>query len=217
MPTGYTADLEARNYDVKSWLKENVIRGMGVCIALRDHGKMTVEEIIGALKKDESESYHANKLKEAQQALTDFKSLNAAQLFQQYEKELAEAEKKYVERCKKFNEKKTLHLKATAETTALYNKAVEEKQGEVIVNTLRFALDQLNQAFSFDYRSGPYREDILDQTFDEWNIAKRKKLLWDIEYHGRELPKEENRNFDRLNEYKNFVEWVDSTQTEGAR
>jgi hypothetical protein len=210
MPTGYTADLEKRGYDIKSWLKESVIRAMGVCVTLRDNGTMSVQEILASLKEEEGDSYHSKKLKEAQAALVEFKKLDADALQALYTKEKSAAQIDFDRRKIEYDLKKAQHLEALDKTAALLGRAINEKQSEVTVGTLKFAVEQLKRAYEFDYGSGPYVADILKQSFDEWNIEKRRKLLWDIEYHGKELPAEERRNFDRFNSYKKFVEWVDS-------
>jgi len=214
MPTGYTADLETKKYNVKEWLKTSVIRAMGVCVTLRDGGSMSESEIINALKKEADNSYHDQKLKDAQRAWNDFKDLSPKQLLSVFDSEKKIALKEFEARNKEFEAKKLAHENATEETEQLYLKAKNERQGEVIVNTLKFALDQLQSAMGFDYGHGCYRDKVLDQSFDEWNAEKNKKLLWDLEYHAKELAKEEERNASRFTEYKKFIEFVDAA---GAR
>ena len=209
MPTGYTADLENRKYDVKGWLKENVIRAMGVCVSLRDEGRMTVKDIKNALKKDLSEPYHTKRVRESKANLTEFQSLSDAELKIRYAKERDAAKIDFIKRKKEFDEKKAAHLKAITETSTLYNQAIQEKQGEVIVNTLKFALEQLNSAFNFDYGSGPYRDKILDHSFEEWIAETDRKLNWDVDYHTKESARENTRTDNRLNEYTKFVDWID--------
>jgi len=209
MPTGYTADLEAKKYNVKEWLKTSVIRAMGVCVTLRDHEKMSTEEIEKALEKEASNSYHAQKLKDAQKSLDEFKSMTPSQLQEAYEKERSGAKESFEKRLTEQESKKKAHQQAMAEVEELWIKVKDTVQNEVTVGTLKFAREQLKQAFSFDYGHEPYKEEVLNQSLDAWNVAKRKKLLWDIEYHGKELVAEEKRNYDRYRQFKAFVEFVD--------
>lgn len=59
MPTGYTAQLQSSNYDIKTWLKEVVVRNFGITMSMRDDGDLTEQEIKDNLNKD---SYHKQKL-----------------------------------------------------------------------------------------------------------------------------------------------------------
>lgn len=210
MPTGYTADLEKRKYDVKGWLKENLIRAMGVCVTLRDDGSMTQNEILKALKPSKEEPYHEVQLREARGRLAQLTETSVDKLQKTFEKDRGKTESLYKKSCAEHEEKRQNHEAATMEVRSLLKQARAENAGDVTIGTLEFALQQLEQSYQFDYGSGPYRHEILDQSFEQWCEARRKKALWDIDYHSKEAAKETSRNSDRYAEYKRFIEFVDS-------
>lgn len=212
MPTGYTHNLEQRGYDVKSWIKENVIRAMGVCVTLRDAGDKTQAEIIEALEGDKAEAYHAKALREAQTALTQFDQSTEDQLKAWYESEREKARVSNENRLKEYNEKKEKHIKAIHETEALLARAKRTDAGEVVIGTLRFALEQLQSALSFDYGSPPYVDKVLNQDLEQWKHETKKQLLWNVEYHAKETQKESQRHYDRAAEYKKLVEFIDTVE-----
>jgi hypothetical protein len=217
MPTGYTHSLEKMKYDVKTWLKTNVVRAMGVCVTLRDSPDMTAKEILKSLKNETEDSYHAKKLKEL---VADSKSLkdptNGHVSKARYINEQSQARDSYAARIKEHKEKSKKHLESIDAVSTLLHKAGQGKANEVTIGTLEFAMSQLKSAYDFDYKHEPYKEAILMQEFDEWLAAKIKNTDRDILYHENELAKEQARNVDRYTQYKEFIEFIDNQKIDGG-
>jgi hypothetical protein len=215
MPTGYTHSLEKMKYDVNKWLKENIIRAMGVCITLRDHGDMTAKQIAESLKKDASDSYHQKELKKTQAELKRFEAADS-KLKKEYEAERDAAKVSYAKRVQEHNLKKAQHIESIKRVSALLLKANKENANEVTVGTLKFALEQLNSAFEFDYSTEPIKDEVIDQSLVEWKTAKIKKLVWSRDYHTKECAKEIDRNTERHQQYKEFIEFIDKQKLDKA-
>ncbi len=210
MPTGYTARLESLGYDVKRWLKESAIRAMGVCITLRDEGDLPESEIKARLARETEESYYSQQLRKAQDELARLLALSEEDWEREYTATLLEAQADYDRRVKEFEEKKRKHAQCTAEVSVMLQRAREQRQGEVVVNTLAFALEQLNQSYSFDYGGATYRQKILDQPLEAWRKDRVEELRRNINRYSQEKAKETGRTTDRLAEYEHFVTFVDN-------
>lgn len=208
MPTGYTDRLEKRDFDLLKWLKEDAVRAMGVCVILRDEGNLSEAEILERLRKDASENYHEEKLRVARAELAAAKERTDQQWTVAYSEAKHKAQQDYEKRKKEHDEKSAKHLRATKRVEAMLAKA-PDKEG-VVRGTLRFALEQLQRAWSFDYGHDPYQEEVLRQTEREWISATNNKTLWNIEYHSKELAKMDQRAYDRFSGYKELVEFVDN-------
>lgn len=210
MPTGYTAKLEEMGYDVSRWLKENVVRAMGVCVTLRDNDDMTADEIAAALKKEKANSFHAKKLAKAQKALKLLDRSSETARKKRYNKEFNEAHARYAKDLAKFEKKKEKHAESIETTKKLLSKAEANGESELTVNTLKYALEQLTRAYDFDYGSGCYKPDILNRNYEQWLAALYKESNFNIAYHTKEMKSEKSRTGDRYTEYKKFVEFVDN-------
>lgn len=206
MPTGYTAELKEMKFDVKRWLKESAIRAMGVCVMMRDSGKKTQKELEKAMRSEES--YHGPKLKEAMELLSQVKRWGHGEWVREYERERARAQKAYDKRLKEHNEEKEAHAATLNEIRRMQKSA--HGKSDIIVNTLKFASDQVSSGMDFDYGHKPYREDILDQSLDEFRKATIDKAQEDVEYHRGKLMEDDARTKERADAYAEFVKFVDS-------
>lgn len=212
MPTGYTAALESKKYDVKAWLKENIVRNFGVCMGLRDEGDINQKGIIDHLRGlFKEESYHVKRLREAREDLEIFSNTTPNQLARKYELALSKATSDYEARIAEFKHKKMCHIKAMADVTMMYNRAVDENQNELTVNALKFAVSQLTEAYQFDYGHEPYKEDVIDQSNEQWHAAKLKDAQKDVEYHSIKLKEETDRaaKNEHAKMYEEYVAFVD--------
>jgi len=207
MPTGYTSNLETRNYDLKGWLKESVIRAMGVCVTLRDDSDLTEKEIKTKLKKS-GESYYEKALKESKQKLKIFTDSTDKQLEHNYAQLVIQATKQAKADEEDYNRKKALHVKSLNDANSLYEKSTGK--AELIRNTLKFAVEQLEHSLSFDYGSGPYRPAILNKDFPTWKENELKSLTPDVQYYQTELEKDNSRTVDRWAQYVEFTNFIDS-------
>lgn len=212
MPTGYTSALESKKYDVKAWLKENVVRNFGVCMRLRDEGDMDQKSIMDHIRGlFKEESYHVKALREAREKFEVFSKTTPNQLARKYELALSKAVSDYETRTKEFTYKKMCHVKAMADVTMMYNKAVDTDQNELTVNALKFAVEQLTTAYDFDYGHEPFKEEIIGQTNEQWHAAQLKDAQKNIEYHTRKLREETDRavSQDAAKMYEDYVAFVD--------
>jgi len=213
MPTGYTAELEGMKYDVKRWLKESVARAFGICMHLRDDGKMTQQQIMDSLKKlRKEESYHERRLKEETKELADAMNRTPMDWEKAFYEKLQSESNDYSKRVQEHREKKAAHAQSMAKVTALYNKAVNQNEEELIVNSLKFAVEQLTSAYDFDYGHEPYRPAILDQNPEQWKLATIKAHHDSIVYHTKAIQEEADRKLkhgDPALSYQKLVNFVE--------
>lgn len=212
MPTGYTAALEENGYNVKKWLKENAIRAMGVCVSLRDGGKMDENQIREQLGKQSGESYHTGKLRAAKRELNALEKMTDDEWQGIWKSAKAVAKTDNAKRTAEFNSKKANHIKAMNEIDALLSKAQRTNAGEVATGTLRFAKEQLADAFNFDYSTGPYLNENEGISLELFKKKSIDKALWDVNYHTEQGAKEKSRNTYFAEEYDRFTKFVDSAK-----
>lgn len=215
MPTGYTANLE-KDYNVKRWLKESVVRAFGVCMNLRDEGDMSQEGILKSLKKTMAgDNYHAKALKKAQAELKEANQRTDADWIEILATRKKEEQDDYTKSLSEYAIKKAAHVKAIGQVASLYNKAVADKEEELIVNSMKFALDQLNQTLDFDYGREPSKPSILTQTTLEYKASVIKSLEWNVKYHTENAEKEKM-NDGRADMYQRFINFVDKNLKDGV-
>lgn len=215
MPTGYTANLE-QDYNVGRWLKESVVRAFGICMSLRDEGTLDENGIKKHLKKElKEEPYHSRRLRETTAELEAAARRTDSSWETAFNKALKEEQADYARRLEEYAKKKSLHIASIGKVAALYNKAVRDKEEELIVNGLKFALDQLNQAMDFDYRSEPSKPSVLSQTAMSYKAAQIKALEWNVKYHTENLEKETTKKDDGAEMYERFVNFVNTNLKEG--
>ncbi len=211
MPTGYTAALKEMKYDVRRWLKESAIRAMGVCIMFRDEGTLSQKEMEAKLKKAaEKDDYYDKELKRAKARLAKAEMLTPKGWADEYDAERAKAQKDYDKRVVEHNREKEAHIAALTEVERLAKAA--KGQGEVIVNTLKFAKEQIESGLSFDYGHAPYRDAILDQRLAAYKASGLQKALRDVAYYTEEAKKNDERQGDRSGSYREFCQFVDSVK-----
>lgn len=206
MPTGYTDALEKMEYDTKRWIKESVSRGMGMCILLRDYGRLTAEEIREHLKNNPSD-YDTKELNKYNAELTRVGLFTESEWQKEFLQKRNEAQKDYDKRKIEFDEKEFNHKKSMKEIEILIKAA--KTQPDHILNTLKFAQEQLQTAYNFDYGSGPYRDKILDMDLVGFQEQTLKDLNWRIKYHTEQISEDKNRNSNCYNAYCDLVRFVD--------
>jgi hypothetical protein len=214
MPTGYTASLEEKGYDVRRWLKEDAIRAMGVCIMLRDEPSgLTEAEIKERLLKNAGkDDYHTKRVTEARARLAEVHMLTPKGWEDEYIKAKSVAQAAYDARLAEHTQKKEAHAKAMQEVDALAVAAKEACEDEVVTGTLNFASEQLHKAYDFDYGSAPYRESVLDQSLEDFRVQTIQKLERDIAYHTAEGGRSSARDGARLKGFLEFVQFVDGAK-----
>jgi hypothetical protein len=211
MPTGYTAQLKEMKYDVRRWLKESAIRAMGVCVMFRDAGNLSQQEMEAQLAREaEKDDYYIKELKRARERLAKAETLTPKGWQDEYEADLARAQRDYEKRVQEHNREKEAHIAALGEVERIAKLA--KGKGEVIVNTLSFAQEQIQSGLQFDYGHAPYREEVLDQDLASYKAASLNKALRDVAYYTEEAKKNDARQVDRLSAYRDFCKFVDSAK-----
>jgi hypothetical protein len=213
MPTGYTHDLETRNYDLKGWIKESLARGMGICVTMRDSGTMTEQQILAELEKG-SGTYYLEKIESTRKELKRLQVATSEEVYYAQTGVLDAARAKYASDLNEYKTKKALHIDAIESTKKLLSKAVETNQSEVVINTIKFGLDQLIQALSWDYGTPPPEPKIFSQTVDQWKEERIESLKKDLAYYTNEKTKDDARFKERIAAYKELVSFVNSTNLE---
>jgi len=210
MATGYVHSLKERNYDVKRWLKEDLVRAMGLMIEFRDEGNLTEEEILKRFQEKEAkptEGYHERALREAIEKFDRFVVLSKKEQRAQYTKARAESRKQYDERVKTNRAEALKYKEALAEIERI-QKLEPPLKDPVVEGTLKFAHQQLTESYNHDFGSPTYREEILNQTFEAWLGARVKTLEHMVQYHTEQFHKEVQKKESKFEMYRNFVNFI---------
>lgn len=213
MATGYTHALEEMNYDVPRWIKEKMIRAMGVCVMLRDNGDLSQKDLQKALARPAHvKSYHGEHVNISKRQLKTFGERTDLQWEAAFKKSFKEEQKYYDARITEYTEKKQKHEASLATVKKWYAKAQAEKQSETVINTLKYSLEQLQQAYEWDYRNAPSRPSVLDLDWKGWRTEQIEVVERSIAYHEKELVKEEERKneFNPIEEYDRLISFVDA-------
>ncbi len=208
MGTGYTNALEKMGFDMKRWMKENIIRGMGVCVTMRDDSyDLNSEEIADRLR-HESGGYYEKALAEAAAVLAAAEArtqpeweARALGLHQAERVEGAEKEKVYQER-------KEAHEKALEVAERMLARAT----GEVATGTCRFAVEQLQSTMSYDFSDAHAYGYPPPEAPSEWDDLRAREIEGiqkDIKNHTKYLDEDNARNADSLSAYIEWCEFVD--------
>lgn len=205
MPTGYTAALISKNFDLKKWLKEDVSRNFGMLVCLRDDGNLNEDEILNKLENNSS-YYKTAKNK----CLEQIKHLK--------ESDKKELEKEFLLKQKQSKENREKRITEIKEEVSKFNKVKQDlynisknASGEVLPNVLSFAISQINSHLEYDGDYSYYEKpsQIENQTFEEWLILENNKLEKDLIRYNEEFMKEQERNINRINAYKELIKFID--------
>lgn len=209
MPTGYTAKIQEDGFDIKNWLEKDISRNFGVCIAFRDNGDKTTEEMIETLEKEVKEAgkYHKDKLKELEIKGEVYFKYTAKDWEAAREKESSELQKD-VDKDKK----RTIEGRKKYEETL--SKLIEYKiktNGTVAEPMIKFAIDQINDSIDFDFPlNSTYYQDKCDKLSEmpEYIQEKQEDLTDDKVYHNKQLIEAQEREKNRLKYFKDYLEII---------
>jgi hypothetical protein len=209
MPTGYTASLERKDFNLKRWLKEDIVRAFGVCMHVRDEGDMTEEALRESLKKrDEEKSLYEDSFKKDVSEHEKYLNMPLPEYTAYYEAEKEKAQKYYDERFKKFENgrKKTLFCIKTV-SALLLNPEQRPIKGELIVNALGLAREQLRSGYDFDYREC-YKPDILSLDVHAYRRKHLDTLFRTMEYRREDIDRETKKGslLESYDEYATFID-----------
>lgn len=219
MATGYTHALKEMNYDVGRWLKESLIRGMGVCVVLRDEGDLAEEEIAAKLDRQSRDTYEERALVDIKKELADLKNTSDKELKARFLKEQQDAKLDYECRVEEFRIGKQKHLEALNEIRRLQDLAKKDAWPEtsVVRGTLEFAENQLASTLKVDYSdTGPYIPDITKKTFNEWKTTKLIYLQDRVIDYTARIEANKARLENRGDMYRHFVKFVNDAGGEAC-
>lgn len=207
--------LEEMDYDVNRWVKESVVRAMGVCARLRDDRLDIPEKYIreGLSKKDSSKGFYEEHLENSLLKLKTYQERTDLHWKAEYLIEREAERLVFNQNVAQWKRKKTKYRTSLQQIDALLKKAKKEKQSELIVNTLEFAKQQLTSTIDFDYDSPPFRPKILNiKSSKKWKEISIERVKKDIDYYSEAIEKEKIRNhkFDPVNEYDRLVEFINA-------
>jgi len=210
MPTGYTASLEAKGYDVKRWIKEDVSRAFGMCIMMRDSGgELTEANIKKNLEKEIKENYHIRQLVELDQKSKRYSQRSLLYWKKIAKKQYDNAKREYDKKTKEYEIKEKAWNDARNKLTILLNKS----KFEANTNVIQFAIDQWELVK--DEYDGSYLDSVpsLD-TPEQLKHTSILRLNKDIEYHTKEAKESQNREKERLQSYNDLVSFIDNSDIE---
>lgn len=206
MPTGYTAQIQKENFNLKTWLKRDISRAFGMLACLRDEqSNLTDKEILKKLEENVKNvgSYHKEKLKEIEEIQKKKKD---------WEKERLEEINKIKKEIEEDNIKTKQGRKKYSNVLSKLKEALPKVKGTIAENIIKFGIEQIEQSMDFDYPIGDnYFENKLNKIIEnpEYRFAKEEELLESKIYHTTELLKEENREKNRLEQYKEYIKIID--------
>ena len=203
MPTGYTAQLDENEFDVGRWVTESLPRAFGICVAFRDSGKMTREEILKALEEgaETAGDYDKKKLDKAVHQLEKLRFFQDGQWTEEMERVNTEA----IESAIKPNLKSERVKRGHARTRKILSDFLLSDISEITKNIVQFGLEQLDVAKSDE-------ENYIPKIYTDVNDFKKEALRsaqWDVNYHKKEMVETKKRETERLDGYKQVLKDVE--------
>ncbi len=208
MPTGYTAKLEELDWNLKKWLTEDLVRGLGVCVSMRDNGDMTRAQIIEGIKTAfNPNTYDKEQLEKAEAKLKLFKSRNRSEWKKVWEKETQEAKARYENDLEEKAKKSPKYKKALRELEFLR----ESSNTEAIQAITKFALDQLNSVKD-EFEPSPWLKESYERLASTLlSDFIKSQMIWvegDVQYYKGRIAEYEVKD-NRLDFYMELIQEVD--------
>lgn len=169
--TGIIENLKDKNYDVKKWLLEDVVRLFGVCVIFRDRcEKLSQEQILEELKKDDEqrENYRQKDLNPVYPTMPTKEELRKAYEYskkskQQYEKQILERREKVYKCIREFSEIRAKNLRSNDE---LINNLLEEAKRQ---------LNILKDDVEYDF-AWLQTEKAKNETFEQFCLKTKERI-----------------------------------------
>ena len=209
MPTGYTAVISEDEFNFKKWILEDLVRGLGVCITLRDDSRsLTSEEIADRLKAKVENSYHKKSLKEAKAKLVLYKKASEKELRDEFES-YKQAQDAYD--TEKLNEAIAL-MDRYGKTLKQLKELKSKANTEFLNNLFDFGIEQVTSSIAWDNMINSYTERLQELSkldYSKWIDAKLEGLQRDIAYHEEGAKEEFDRENERYKYYQELVKFMD--------
>lgn len=153
MPTGYTHQLAERNFNVRAWLLNDLIRGMGIAIMFRDDGHLDLETMEQKLQEYvQVEQVSVDKaIAEQAETIAKMHLMTQAEWQTEYDQQTKANEEAHACRLAEYHVGHAAHQKALDQLRTMQPKA----KSEVGVGLLKFAVEQVQTGMGFDYGSKP--------------------------------------------------------------
>lgn len=180
--------LKNKNFDVKAWLVEDVVRIFGIACCLRDDGELSSKQIYKVLQKEDK-----RREKERKDVLNPKYPtlLVERKLKKQYEKQKKEKEKE----LEKLLKQKEKAIKCLKEFNNIYRTNTSEE--DLVINLLEEAKEQLSilkDDIDFDIK---WCKEALNkhfssfEKFKKWKEKEIKEEIQFIENRRKELLEED--------------------------
>jgi cytochrome c556 len=160
--------------------------------------------LLEGLKKSENSTvkYHEKEFKSAQKSLEEVQNRSEKEWKSLFEENNEKAKKNNAKREKEFEENKKKHLGIRDAIEKLFAKAPDE----ITRNTLKFALDQVNDTIDFEYNSW-YPEKIYESV-EEYKKSVMRSALNSVEYHAKALREQNVPEIDSHDAYQKYLEFI---------
>lgn len=207
MPTYYTDRLLSKK-NLKMWLKEDIVRALGICVSLRDNGPMTQLEVEKALAKEGVPDYHEQRLEELIAEKNIFEGKSDTELLEIFTAEQKNSNASYVAHCDKYERDKYFFSKMLDKI----DKVIILANDEISLGALKYAKEQIKLTLDHDYSIGIYRPAVIDYSFAEWKDTVFKRCHSGILYHSGKIAEKSAKleKGSRLKSYKTFIEFIDT-------
>lgn len=174
--TGLLERLKDKDFDVKAWLVEDVVRLFGIAYCLRDDRELSSKQIYKALKKEDK-----RREKERKEILNPKYPtlLVERKLKKQYEKQKKEKEKE----LEKLLKQKEKAIKCLKEFNTIYRTNTSEE--DLVVNLLEEAKEQLSilkDDIDFDIKCCKEALNKQFSSFEKFKKWKNKEIKEEIDY-----------------------------------
>ena len=206
MPTGFTDNLLNKKFDVKKWMIESIPRAFGILISMKEM-EMNIGEkgILKVLEDEINENYDSKEKEKVEKRLKEYESFDNKEWENRFENAKVKIEMKNNIYLKKWEKEKEDFIDAKFKVKKLHD-ANKILNNEIIKNIIQFALDQIEDTLSHDYNS-PYLTE-LPKNKEDYKLIAIKAVEHDIEYRRKEGNKSRILSEKRLEEYKNYSEFV---------
>ena len=189
MPTGYTEILKDKKYDVKKWLKEDIIRQFGLLACMRGDKDCTEKEIIAKLTELTN-----HKLEKPE-------PINDIDLEKEYKKHI-----KYYSDKLKETEKNYIGYKKSVK---ILHKLFQYPKTTLTYNIVKFAINQLDlirDDFDFDIK---FSKEQLTLSFEDFKNKKQEDYKIKLGIYNEDIEKDKILHKERLYNYLQFVKEID--------
>lgn len=204
MPTGYTAQIMEKGFDLRKWLIEDLPRNFCLLITLRDSGELDEKQIIKSLEDDYSVEYHLKEMKKAEKNIIEIKKKSNEQLKKEMDKfnkqavhNIGKYVKKNEEGKKKLNEVKEKLIKLKLNANEFSNIVLD------------FGISQIDQTIDIDYYDFKYVPKLVQYIdVDKYKEMLIKEAERDIIYHQKEYVKTLDNRKERVEKYKQYIKFI---------